>query len=87
VVCSRASRRLIDNMELAIMVAAKAEQTGQPAAWPTFLVPFHQQDDWQIALAFFSHSLSELRARGVTVAVRTRQTKAGTSFQITQEQE
>ncbi len=81
----REKTRHINNLELALMVAKKADQLGQPAAHPTFLVPFQEQDGWRTALSYFQWSLDQLRSRGLAVTVETRQTRSGTAFTLIEE--
>lgn len=75
----REGTRHIDRLELDLMLAQK---TGEH---PTFVVPFQEQTGWKAALSHFQWCLDRLRGRGVRVKVTTRQTKAGTVFQIEQE--
>ena len=84
VVLIREATRQLNQLELDLMVADRAERKGGVAEWPTFLVPFQEQDGWQTALSYFQWVLDRLRARGVQVTVTTRQTPAGTVFQIEQ---
>ena len=76
----RTARRHVDKIELDLLAASK---TGQ---WPTLLVPFQEQDGWQMALAYFTWIVGELRSRGVPVTVTTTQTTEGTAFQLRTEE-
>lgn len=75
----------LDNLELGLMVAAKAEQIGQPAAHPTFVVAF-EEGDWRYQLAYFEWVLCRLRERDLRISVTARQPQAGgvVVFQLTQ---
>ena len=75
--------RLIDDTELALYLALKREAMGGVGAWPTMLVPFQEQGDWQRALAVLQFVVDRLRARSVPVQVQTRPTSAGSVFQLT----
>jgi len=75
--------QLIDDLAYDLQVAEGFERQGLDAEWPTYLVPFQVQEDWQHALALFDWSVAELRRRGLDVEIVTRHTVAGVAFMLT----
>ena len=82
---ARQNREHLDNIELALMVAAKYEAMGrrEDADWPVIPVPFQDQTGWQAALALLQATVDELRRRDVPVRVHSLPTPAGTGFALT----
>ncbi len=56
-------RCFIDSFDLGLLLAWKHEQMGRhdEAEWPTLIVPFQDQADWQLALALLEFTVDELR--------------------------
>jgi hypothetical protein len=75
--------RFVDSIEMDLYVAAKLEKMGREAAWPTMLIPFQDQAEWQTALALVQWVTDRLRARDVPVHVRNRTTPVGHALQLT----
>lgn len=72
----------INDLEIALMLAKKKAELGLEAEYPTFVVPFQEQEGWQLALGYFNWSVTRLRERGVPVKVTTRSTPQGLVFQL-----
>ena len=71
------ARQQIDGVELAMLRAVK---TGEH---PTLLIP--HGPDYHLGLAYIRWVQDELERRDVRFTVTTKQTKAGTAFQLEQE--
>lgn len=71
------ARQHIDGVELAMLRAVK---DGEP---PTLLIP--HGPDYHLGLAYIQWVQDELERRDVRFTVTTKQTKAGTAFQLEQE--
>ena len=82
----REGTKFVDSVELDLYLAAKLERMGRDAAWPTLLVPFQHQSDWQTALRLLSWLVDRLRGRDVPVHVRNRPTPAGHVFMLSLEE-
>ena len=81
----RESEAMVNEFEVSLYLAAKLEWLGREdeAGWPTLLVPFQEQDGWQVSLALLQFVVDRLRARDVNVHVRSRPTPNGTAFMLT----
>lgn len=85
----RDGRRFIDSMELGLYIAWKLEQQGREdeAEWPALVVPFQDQQDWQLALSLLQFTVAQLREdRGLDINVRNQRTPDGHVFQLTIEE-
>jgi hypothetical protein len=71
------ARQHVDSLELDLL---RAKKTGEH---PTLLVPFGP--DYTLAQDYLQFCRDQLRARGVRVKVRAKQTKEGTAFQLEEE--
>lgn len=74
----RAKGRLVSQIEVDLLLAAKQEQVGLPAVWPTLLVPnADDQGDRASALSFLQWVLDALRGRGVPIKTISATTPVG----------
>jgi len=75
--------QLIADLAYDLQVAERCERQGLTAEWPTYLIPFQAQADWQDALAMFDWTVKQLRARGFRVEIVSRTTPAGMALMVT----
>ena len=79
----RASRELVDQAWLDMMVAQKLERMGRAAEaeWPTLLI--RHGPDWSTAVSLCSTLFDQLRDRDLDITVRHRSLPIGAAYMLT----